>query len=534
VSSLFCCSPECFRGCPSAEQSAQRADTVSLAARGLSFQLSVFSFPKQIWRMPLSRSIARISRNAAGWLLVAALFYSPWDYGGTGATSIRILNGILGAMFCAWMVGATLDAPRAGHSDSPSPQPSPARRGGRYRGFWSWTLFGLGALLLVMGWGMALNAHAIVDADYAILLPLTSPLPGAPGSADYALSIAWMRRATALLLGIWVVADLVQDERWLLRICWAIGLAGGSIALLGLLQKATGAEMIFWEALDPHEPPVGTFFATYYYHGNAGAYLNLALPATLGLAFRSVTRPSNPGVRALWVTLSLIMLVAVMSDTSRMGQFIAVLIVLALLGVFAGKVFRRVRHLELKTAVIAMLVGAAALWAVTQASHLDLSLQRWEKFQSTWGSDGRWLVDKAAIAALPAAGPLGFGPGAFSVVFPYFNELDERAQGRWLFLHNDYLQTLMEWGWIGGLLWAGVFFGGMIVAARSLTNKQSSAGWYPRQRLLLPVSLIALGGGALHAAVDFPLQIASIQLYAATYLGICWGSGFWGKLKSES
>jgi hypothetical protein len=467
--------------------------------------------------MSPSRSIGRASREAAGWLLVAALFYAPWDYGGTGATSIRILNGILGAMFCAWMVSALMKA-------------EGGRRKAEGSSFWSWTLLGLCALLLAMGWGMALNAHAIADADYSVVLPLTSPLPGAPGSADYALSIAWMRRTTALLLGIWVVADLVQDERWLLRICWAIGLAGGSIALLGLLQKATGAEMIFWQSLDPGEPPVTTFFATYYYHGNAGAFLNLALPTVLGLAFRYVTRPSNPAVRALWVTLSLIMLVAVISDTSRMGQFIAVLILLALLVVFAGKVFRRVRHLELKTVVVTVLVGAAALWAVTQASHLDLSLQRWDKAQSSWESDGRWLVDQAAISALPAAGPLGFGPGAFSVVFPSFNHLDEGAQGNWLFLHNDYLQTLMEWGWIGGLLWAGVFFGGMIVAVRSLTNKRRSAGWYPRQRLLLPVSLIALGGVALHAAVDFPLQIASIQLYAAAYLGICWGSGSWGKL----
>jgi hypothetical protein len=197
--------------------------------------------------MELRQSFSKGAHEAAGWLLVVALFYSPWDYGGTGATSIRILNGILGAMVCAWMVSAFLKAEGGG------------RRAER-TSFSSWTLLGLGALLLSLGWGMALNAHAVLDTDYRILLPTTSPLPGAPGSVDYALSIAWMRRATALILGLWVVADLAQDERWLLRICWAIGLAGGSIALLGLLQKATGAEMTFWQSLDPHEPPVTTFF----------------------------------------------------------------------------------------------------------------------------------------------------------------------------------------------------------------------------------------------------------------------------------
>ena len=328
--------------------------------------------------------------------------------------------------------------------------------------------------LLLLGWWMALDAHAVFDADYSIFLPFTSPLPNAPGSVDYFLSVAMMWRVTTLLGCIWVMASLAQDARWLLRIWWAIGLAGGSIALLGLVQKATGAEMIFWQTLDRGEPAVHTFFATFYYHGNAGAYLNLALPAVLGLAFRYVTRPANPFARALWLTLSVIMIVAVASDTSRMGQFIAALMVLTLLVLSTRKISRGVRYMEWRTALIALVVGALAFWAIVQTSHLDRSLGRWEQTRATWERDARWVVDRVAMKALPEAGALGFGPGTFSAVFPHFQlAAGERAQGSWLFLHDDYLQTLLEWGWVGGLLWAGVFFGGIFVGLRGLAGRAS-------------------------------------------------------------
>ncbi len=194
--------------------------------------------------------------------------------------------------------------------------------------------------LLLLGWGMAWNAHAIFDADYLVFLPVTSVVPGAPGAVDSALSVALMWRVTALLGCVLVMADLAKDPKWLLRIWWGIALAGGSIALLGLVQKATGAQLPFWQTPEAEDGAVGSFFASFYYHGNAGAYLNLTLPAVLGLAFRYATRPGYPFSRALWFALSVIVLVAVASDTSRMGQLIAGLMVVTLLILSAKKGLR--------------------------------------------------------------------------------------------------------------------------------------------------------------------------------------------------
>src|SRR6266403_5874255 len=194
-------------------------------------------------------------RDAARWIFCVALVYAPWAYGGTTSTGIQTINWLLLAAFILWGVEVIV-----------------SRRKPRFPRV---LLLLILALIGIGGW-MAINSGSIYDSDFHAFVPLRNFAPRLAGSVDYAISTAWMIRGTLLLCAILCVADLSQSNRWLLRLWYVIGLVGGSIAFLGLLQKATGAQMIFWQLPHPNEYlRVSTFFATYFYHGNAGAFLDL-------------------------------------------------------------------------------------------------------------------------------------------------------------------------------------------------------------------------------------------------------------------
>jgi hypothetical protein len=458
-------------------------------------------------------------RPASRWILLAALIFAPWDYGCTSADEIAILNAILGTALVLRL--ASLLPGTSGHH---------TRDNGR--DFWRSIPLGLVIItsaMLAFGWAMTLNARSIYDSDFFLFVSRHNILPAAPGSVDAAISTAWMLRATLLIGVIFLSIDIVRDPAWLLRLWWTIAIAGGSIALLGLVQKATDAPMIFWGPPGPRGP-YETFFATYFYHANAGAYLNLVLPPALGQTVWVLTRRSAPVVKAVSLILALLIVGAAAANTSRMAQLVSViLILLFLIGlVRAGLRKHRMLRIEYKPLLLGSLLVVFALFAISRASHLEQPLQRWTELSSKLPADARWLAFRAALRALGDASCFGFGPGTFRVMFPYYTAgLGPDIEGIWRFLHEDYLQTLLEWGWIGSVPWGLLFFGGIAAAIRNLRIPAKGLEWRPRYRLFLPVIVLALFGIALHALVDFPFQIASLQLYVAVYLGICWGSSRW-------
>ena len=450
--------------------------------------------------------ISRFFCSTSRWVFFAALVYAPWAYGGTTSEGIQITNWVLLAALVLWAIELLV---------------------GRRKPRFPWVLFFLISALICIGGWMVFNAKSVYDSDFSVFVPLHNFAPPVTGSVDYPISAALMIRAALLLGTILFVADLSQSNRWLLRLWYVIALVGGSIASLGLLQKATGTLMIFWQPPPLNEYlRVSTFFATYYYHGNAGAFLNLVWPLSAGLVIRAFARGSHPWMRATWTSVFLIITAAVLANTSRMAQLVALLLLVAICVQFGPLLLRKLSGGKSVALAGAVAVGLA-FFAFAQASHFEQALNRWQLRSEHIPTDARWQASRVAVRVLPDAGLFGFGPGTFRVVFPTYNRTGSvEVPGKWRFLHEDYLQTVLEWGWVGGILWAVLFFGGLTLSIRAY-KEHARQEWTPRRRVLQPLVIIALTGAAVHALVDFPIQIESIQLYMASYLGLCWGSMLW-------
>jgi hypothetical protein len=448
--------------------------------------------------------ISHFLRSVSRWIFFAALVYAPWAYGATTSASIQIINWVLLAALVLWAIELLV-----------------SRRTPQFPRL----LYFLTAALICVGGWMVFNAKSVYDSDFFVFVPLHNFAPPVAGSVDYPISAAWMVRG-ALLLGIILfVADLSQSNRWLLRLWYVIGLVGGSIALLGLLQKATGAQMIFWQPPTPWPLRINTFFATYYYHGNAGAFLNLVWPLSSGLVIRAFASGSHPWMRAMWTSVFLLTIAALLANTSRISQVLALLLLFAICVQFGPLLLRKLSGGKSVALAGALAIGLALI-ALAQAVHLEQPLKRWQTESQRISTDARWRAFRVAMGAVPDARLCGFGPGTFRVVFPTYNiESANQAPGTWRFLHDDYLQTVLEWGLLGSSLWALLFFGGIAIGIHSYHRRRRV--WMPRRAVLQPLVVIALLGVAVNALVDFPLQIESIQLYVATYLGLCWGSMLW-------
>ncbi|MFD2158960.1 O-antigen ligase family protein [Rubritalea tangerina] len=369
------------------------------------------------------------------------------------------------------------------------------------------------------------------------------PYPGLPGAVDKAQ--AWDRLSYVLpcLLLVLSVRQLVAHQVIKLRtMCGCVFWVGVFVAGLGLAQRLSGAEGIYWmDVVDLRGR--GYFFATYRSPGIAATYLNMALMLGVAHFFAEVrTRAKSYQRGAAYPICVLIgVLLVFVASIFAGSKAAAVMAVCGLLLWIAGSArmsLRILRYFPLlfpsgssrERNIILGAIGGAFLLGGLALS--ETVVERWKgSHEGGYGTlVARQEANKVQVAMVEDEewGAMGFGPGAFYVLFPIYVEVaDADINERWDYAHNDYLQTYVEWGWLGGGMFAVLVAGGFWGGSKSGWLK--TAGHKKTHVLYVRGGAIAMVCCMVQALIDFPLQIESIGVIFAILVGAGWGVNSLGR-----
>ncbi len=267
------------------------------------------------------------------------------------------------------------------------------------------------------------------------------------------------------------------------------------------------------------------YFVTPYTHRGTGTFINpnnlagfLEMVLPLGLAYLLAGRV-KPVTRVLIGYASLVMLAGVGVTLSRGGLIATAAMLLAFFGLLVPRRTFRVQALAL---LILLAVGAAYL---APRSYFFLQRIAESGVERQIAGDSRTVIWEAALRMWRDHPWWGVGPGHFDYLFrPY---RPEQVQLRPDFAHNEYLNTLADWGVAGAvivgvalaLLWVGVFktWGHVHRTERDFGNKLTN-----KFAFVLGASL-GLGAEMLHSFVDFNLHIPANALLAVTLMALLSG-----------
>jgi O-antigen ligase len=436
--------------------------------------------------------------EASRWLLLITLVAASWLWGGTRPWTQAVIAHMLLIDSGIFLLGLVIL--------------------GRFPRIPRITL-GAVMLILTMGWLISLNSYP-GPGGIRILLPKIQGIHvGWPAFLDRNLSLHAMLLVSGLLGAFCIACDLSANREWRMFFWKAIALNGFGIVILGLAQRFTNAPSIYWNVYEYTGP---TFFAVYRYHANAGSFMNLVIPLLVALAVLSVMQKWWQAERVLWITGALLSCAAAFINASRAANVIAIFLLLIGAGwVILIALRSRRSPLNGRNLVILMAAVVMLLVVLIQSFGTEMTSNRWRSFQGLAWNHDRMLTYRVICGhLLPKTGIFGVGPGNFEGAFAAVVEArDLPVRGRWDLAHNDYLQALVEWGWVGFICWIIVIGGGFLNALRIAWSRDSSLD----SKALGIAGTLALGGVLLHAAIDFPLQIPSIQLCVVLICGLSYG-----------
>jgi O-antigen ligase len=282
-----------------------------------------------------------------------------------------------------------------------------------------------------------------------------------------------------------------------------------AISFYAVYQFAMGSDRV-WCLIKPY-PHRGT--GTFISPNNLGGFLEMILP--LGLTYTLTSRLQ--AVTKVFTGYASLAILAGIAVTGSRGSWFAA--ALGLIVLFLALLFHRSYRLPALVLLIVTLGGGVYFGAK------ELSLRmRFRELKDPSGEltdDGRFTIWRAAVQLWHENIWWGIGPGHFNSRFGrYRAEIVQASPDR---VHNDYLNTLADWGVAGSALIAGAL--ALLVAGAFRTwlyVRRSENSLDQRSSKLALVLGASIGIIAIlaHSLVDFNMHVPANAIVAATLMAL--------------
>ena len=459
----------------------------------------------------MAANFYRWADGASGTLLMLMIAAAPWLFGATERWSMNLLNGIgigcgvlLGLKWLLrWQSGALAVDQLLGRND---PRIRP--------GLWMVRAMAvLTVAVLFYTLLSALNARATwIPAEQRF--EYHRYVPQLPFTYDSNLTWRAFWNYLALACAFWGVRD------WLLHpakpadgagelparfriLFWAIAINTTLLALAGTFQKLAGADKLLW-LRTPYDARADLMFGPFAFRENAAQYFNLAWPAVLGFwwVLRDRARQRGwenikvgGGAHVFLLLCATVIAAAPMIATSESGTLLlAVLLGFSVFLIFLSRRGAwRARCTIVLVCLAVVALGGALGWDQLAPRLRELFKTPYANPSEVYGNAKQMALDYPLY---------GIGPGAFRALYQMYRS--DPQQSWQAFLHDDWLETRVTFGWAGSMLI-------LCLLCLALT-RWFVPGGVPAPWEFIALLWAAIGGCLAVAKFSFPLQVYSILL----------------------
>lgn len=299
-------------------------------------------------------------------------------------------------------------------------------------------------------------------------------------------------------------------------VCIMLGVAGIE-SLYGIIQSLDPDMGVLW--VDYIVQYQGNSRGTFINRNHLAGFLEMGWPLGLGallamgnwsqqFRLNDLLESDRPHLQLLLAIAMAIMLLALLFSRSRAG------ISGAIVGFITFVLLMRSANRGLPFSFWLIIVAVFGLISFYSSSMgFESILERFFRVSTDTSRLNFWQDSWVIVKEHP----LGTGLGTFKQIFPVYNE-SSISEKQVVYAHNDYIQLLVEAGWIGFLALVGGFTFFMVRSIRKVKSLDIPED--PLRFFLAVGALSGLVSIAFHSFFDFNLQIPANCVYFVTLIAI--------------